>query len=96
MSLQGDGSFRAVADRVSGKMGARLPPAGMATNRHYFSFCVLATEPSLEDRGGPEPVQDLFGMRAQRAAVGNGRGAGQGGRPTRCAAKETHSFYAHD
>lgn len=82
MSLQGDGSFKAAADRVSGKMGARLPPAGIATNRQSFSFCVLATEPSLEDRGGPKPVQDWFGMRAQRAAVGNGREAGQGGRPT--------------
>lgn len=65
------------------------PPTDMTSR-----FCVLATETSLEDRGGPRPVRDLFGMRAQRAAVGSGRGRGKEEGP-RAALKRRPTAFMH-
>lgn len=76
-------------------MGARLLPAGSTINRLFFSFCVLATELSPED-GKTQASLGSVWNESPKGSCRERQEAGQGGRPTSSAEKETHSFYAHD
>lgn len=67
------------------------PPTDMTSR-----FCVLATETSLEDRGGPRPRPRSVWNDGPKGSCRERQGAGQGGRPASRAEKETHRFYAHD
>lgn len=78
MSLQGDGSFRAVGGQGVLEDGSQ---ASFSWVDHQQAFLLILCSVARTKPGrceeDPGQSADLFGMKAQRAAAGRGRGWGK-------------------